>query len=127
MSSVANNNWSTGITWKAPLPTPIGAQCEHLSLEYHQMLVVVTAYATSSGVIDADNRCLTMEPYPDISSHWLTRQFCMQSVPDFVVLDPVASTFKCYSMKLGLCYGQVPASATLPWATTWTVYWSDDQ
>jgi hypothetical protein len=52
MTSVVNNNWQTGITWKVPLPTPITSPPPKLSLQYHKICLQLW-YTTmdSTGVI----------------------------------------------------------------------------
>ncbi len=44
---------------------------------------------------------------------------------DFLVWDPTASDLNCYSMMTGALLWTTPSVASSPWASTWTVYWSE--
>src|SRR4030067_1084684 len=44
---------------------------------------------------------------------------------DFIVFDSPASTFHCYSIKTGAELWETPSFASSPWATTWTVYYTE--
>jgi hypothetical protein len=121
MSKVVNNNWPTGIEWKKPLPTPLGANA--ISFFGASTDAIVTTarnqfwgYSAKDGT-SLWNLTLT---YPVNANE----AFCMQNLPYFVVLDPVASTFKCYSMVTGSLLWTSTSFSDSPWATTWTTYWS---
>ncbi|HLN46119.1 MAG TPA: PQQ-binding-like beta-propeller repeat protein [Candidatus Sulfotelmatobacter sp.] len=121
MSKVVNNNWSTGITWKTPLPKPLGANA--ISFFGASTDAIVTTARNQFWGYDADTGAslwnLTLT-YP-VSAN---EAFCMQSMPYFIVLDPVASTFKCYSMVTGTLLWTSTSFNDSPWATAWTTYWS---
>ena len=49
----------------------------------------------------------------------------MYGVSDFIVWDPTAATFHCYSDLTGALLWTSPSFSSSPWATTWTVYGSE--
>ena len=49
----------------------------------------------------------------------------LANVDDFLVWDPTAADLNCYSMITGALLWTTPSVANSPWATTWTVYWSE--
>ena len=62
-----------------------------------------------------------MEPYTELSSY-TNEEMALYGVSDFIVLDPTASTFHCYSELTGALLWTSPSFSSSPWATTWTVY-----
>jgi hypothetical protein len=46
-------------------------------------------------------------------------------VNDFIVWDPVATAWHCYSLTTGALLWTSPSFSSFPWATTWTVYGSE--
>ncbi len=71
MTSVVNNNWQTGITWKVPLPTPISSPTSQtiFAVSQDNSVIVVYNYGQYWGY-NAAYRCLTMEPYPELPSQY---------------------------------------------------------
>jgi hypothetical protein len=125
MTSVVNNNWQTGITWKVPLPVTAatGVYPSIFAVGMKSDVIVVGTknqywgYNSETGV-KLWNITLT---YPITSNE----EFPLANVDDFIVYDSVAATFHCYSMATGAELWETPSFASSPWATTWTLYESE--
>jgi hypothetical protein len=52
-------------------------------------------------------------------------EFQLAQVNDFIIFDPVAATFHCYSIDTGALLWTTPSFASSLWATTWTIYYSE--
>jgi hypothetical protein len=131
MSKVVNNVWTTGIQWKTPLPTSQIYTTTGMTLAVPALFgvsadlsTVVIKTSNQYWGYDANNGAslwnLTLN-YPTSANE----QFCLQGVDDFVILDPVASTFNCYSMRTGTLLWTSTSFSDSPWATSWTLYWSE--
>jgi hypothetical protein len=126
LTSVVNNEWPTGITWKIPTPKPLNAQSPSLfALSEDASIIVVStsrpnqfwAYNTATG---ASLWNLTLNYQVNGNE-----AFPLVNVDDFIVLDPTAATYKCYSIKTGSLLWESTSFANSPWATTWTLYRSE--
>jgi hypothetical protein len=125
MTSVVNNNWPTGITWEVPLPTPdssaavqqIFAVSPDLSTivvyNYNQYWAYNAATGASLWNLTLDYQVNTNEEIP------------LAQVADFIVWNPTASAWNCYSELTGALLWTTPSVASSPWATFWTVYWAE--
>jgi len=123
MTSVVGTDWKTGITWKKPLPTPI-----------------FDARAPSIFAVSSDSSVIVLYNYQQYwgydavtgASLWnLTLNYqtnANEEVPlgggidDFIVWNPGACYFDCYSIKTGALLFTTPSVSSSPWATQWTVY-----
>ncbi len=131
LSKVVNNNWTTGIVWKSPLPT------SQVYTTTGMTLATPALFGVSSDltrvVIKTSNQYWGYDANTGASAWNLTldyatsanEQFCLQGVDDFIVLDTVASTFKCYSMITGNLLWTSTSFSDSPWATSWNLYWSE--
>jgi hypothetical protein len=124
MTSVANNNWPTGITWKVPQPTTYtGGYPSLLAVGMESDVVVVGTrqqwwgYSATTGT-KLWNISL---PYPVTSNEVIP----LINVDDFIVFDAVAATYKIYSIKTGALLCETDSFSDSPWATTWTVYYGE--
>ena len=124
MTSVVNNNWPTGITWKVPQPTtPIGTYPSIFAVSKDASVIVLGTgqwywgYDANTGA-SLWNLTLT---YPVTSNE----EFPLINVDDFAVFDSVAATFHCYSISTGAQLWETPSFASAPWATTWTIYYTE--
>jgi len=122
LSKVTGNNWPTGITWTRPLPTPI-ATARGISLfgiSADLSTIVLSTFNQYWGFSAKDGTSLwnLTLTYPVAANE----AFDLYGVNGFVVFDPVAATFNCYSMLTGALKWTSPSYADSPWATTWTVY-----
>jgi hypothetical protein len=52
-------------------------------------------------------------------------EMSLPSVSDFIIWDPTAATFHCYSIVTGALLWTSPSFSSFPWATTWTIYLSE--
>jgi hypothetical protein len=124
MTSVVNNNWPTGITWKAPLPTTLtGAYPTLFAVSPDASVVVVgtkNQYWGYNAVTGVSLWNITI-PYPITSNE----EIPLANVDDFIIFDATAATIHCYSMKNGAQLWETPSFSNSPWATTWTVYSSE--
>ena len=124
MTSVVNSYWPTGITWKVKLPSAYtgGYGAIFAVSSDYSVLVVGTKnqYWGYSAATGASLWNLTLT-YPVLSNE----EIPLANVDDFYVLNPVASTFMFYSMKTGAFLFETPSFASSPWATTYTIYYSE--
>jgi hypothetical protein len=131
ISKVVNNVWTTGIQWKTPLPTSQIYTTTGMNLAVPALFGVSADLSTV--VIKTSNQYWGYDANTGASLWNLTlnyptsanEQFCLQGVDDFVILDPVASTFNCYSMHSGALLWTSTSFSSSPWATSWTLYWSE--
>jgi hypothetical protein len=131
LSKVVNNVWTTGIQWKTPLPT------SQIYTTTGMTLATPALFGVSSDlsrvVIKTSNQYWGYDANTGTSLWNLTldyptsanEQFCLQGVDNFVILDSVASTFKCYSMTTGSLLWTSTSFSDSPWATSWNLYWSE--
>jgi hypothetical protein len=124
MTSVVNNNWPTGITWKVTQPlTSWGNNPSLFAVSSDASVVVIgtkNQYWGFNAATGAQLWNITL-PYP-ISSN---EEIPLAIVDDFIVFDGAAGTFHCYSIKTGAELWETPSYADSPWATTWTVYYTE--
>jgi hypothetical protein len=125
MTKVTNNNWLTGITWNVSLPKPITSPTTQNIFAVSQdcSTIVVYNYAQYWG-INADTGAslwnLTLNYQVNTNE-----EVPLANVDDFIVWDPTAAALKCYSIKTGSLLWTTPSVEDSPWATTWTIYWSE--
>jgi outer membrane protein assembly factor BamB len=119
-------NWSKGVQWASSLPaTLLGTSPSLFGISTDVSTIVLKTpnqywgYSAKDGT-SLWNLTLT---YP-VSQN---QQICLYGVDDFIVFDPVASSFHCYSMLTGNELWESPSMVTSssPWASTWTVYSSE--
>ena len=130
-SIVVNNVWTTGIQWKVPLPTSQIYTTTAFTLAVPAIFAISADASTI--VIKTSNQYWGYNAATGASIWNLTlnypttanEQFCLQNVDDFVIFDPVAATFNTYSMLTGSLLWTSTSFASSPWATSWTVYWSE--
>jgi hypothetical protein len=125
MTSVVNNNWPTGITWKVKSPITTGSNLYPTIFAVSPDLSTVVVgtknqYFGYNANTGASIWNLTVN-YPVTSNE----MFPLSQVPEFIIFDPVAATFHCYSETTGAELWQTPSFASSPWATSWTVYNSE--
>jgi hypothetical protein len=124
MTSVVNNQWWTGVTWKVPAPkTLTGAYASSFAVSSDVSVVVVGTKNQYWGY-NADTGALLWNltiPYPITSNE----QIPLANVDDFIVWDATASTWHCYSMATGAELWETPSVESSPWASTWTVYFAE--
>ncbi len=125
MSKVVNNNWPTGLNWTRPLPTPI-ATARGVSLfgiSADLSTVVLSTFNQYWGFSAKDGTSLwnLTLTYPVAANEAID----LYGVNDFIVFDPTAATFHCYSMLTGAELWESESFSDSPWATTWTVYNSE--
>lgn len=131
LSKVVNNVWTTGIQWKTPLPTSQIYTTTSMTLSTPALFGVSSDL--SRVVIKTSNQywgydATTGNSVWNITLDYPTsanEQFCLQGVDNFVVLDTVGSTFKCYSMITGNLLWTSTSFSDSPWATSWNLYWSE--
>ncbi|MGD6808876.1 MAG: PQQ-binding-like beta-propeller repeat protein [Candidatus Bathyarchaeia archaeon] len=134
MSKVASNNWPTGIEWQVPLPASMISQLNQTGARGSSS-TGLNVYGVAS-----DGSTLLVRAAPnqyygysttDGTSLWnLTLNYpAMQNeeislypTNAFIVFDPTAMTFKCYSMLNGNLLWESDTFSDSTWATTWTVY-----
>ncbi|MGD0406544.1 MAG: PQQ-binding-like beta-propeller repeat protein [Candidatus Bathyarchaeia archaeon] len=122
ISKVVNNNWSTGITWNITLPVPLvnrvimpfGVSTDGSTIVVRSDPNQYWGYSAKDGTL-LWNLTLT---YP-VSLH---NQIGLYGVDDFIVFDPTATTFHCYSMITGAELWESSSFADSTWATEWTIY-----
>jgi hypothetical protein len=128
--TVVIGDWPAGITWTRTLPTPIingttslvGAQ-SIVGISADQSTIVLKTpnqywgYSTKDG---ASLWNLTLN-YPVNQNE----EISLYGVNDFIVWDPTAATFHCYSELTGALLWTSPSFSSFPWATTWTIYLSE--
>jgi hypothetical protein len=121
MTSVTNNNWPTGITWKVTQPlTSWGANPSIFAVSSDVSVVVIgikNQYWGYNADTGAQLWNITI-PYPITSNE----EIPLAVVDDFIVFDATAATFHAYSIKTGAELWETPSFADSPWASTWSVY-----
>ncbi len=124
MSKVVNNNWPTGVTWTRQLPVSLlGTYPSLFGMSTDASTLVLKTpnqywgYSAKDGT-QLWNFTLT---YPVLQNE----EVALYGVDDFIIFDPVAATFNCYSMLTGALLWTSPSYSSTPWATTWTVYGSE--
>jgi hypothetical protein len=124
MTSVVNNNWQTGMTWKVPMPKPLSYLAPSIFAVSDDLSVLVISNRNQYWAYDATtgaslwNLTLTYQVNTN-------EEIPLARVDDFIVLDPTACAWKCYSIKTAALLLTTPRVASSPWATTWTVYNSE--
>ncbi len=120
------NNWTAGIVWSKQMPTPLvtysGIIFSLYGISTDQSTIVAGVSRTNqfwayNAQTGASIWNLTLN-YPVLGNE----AFCMQGVDKFIVFDPTAATFKCYSILTGGLLWETPSLGDSPWATTWTLY-----
>jgi hypothetical protein len=135
MTKVTSNNWPTGIEWQKPLPATLIGQLSQVSGARGSSSTQINVYGVTS-----DGSTLLVRGAPnqywgysttDGTSLWnLTinypamqnEEISLYPVNDFIIFDPTAMTFKCYSMLTGTLLWESDSFSDNAWATTWTVY-----
>jgi hypothetical protein len=126
--TVLTGDWPAGLVWTRPLPEPLisggtavlGVAATLFGISTDGSTIVLKTpnqywgYSTKDGT-SLWNLTLT---YPVSQNEQMT----LYGVNDFIIIDPVASTFKCYSMLTGSLLWTSPTFSDSPWATTWTIY-----
>lgn len=126
--TVLTGDWPTGLVWTRPLPVPLisggtavlGVAPTIFGISADGSTIVLKTpnqywgYSTKDGT-SLWNLTLT---YPAIQNEQMT----LYGVNDFIIWDPTASTFNCYSMLTGDELWRSESFADSPWATTWTIY-----
>jgi hypothetical protein len=128
--ATAIGNWPNGITWTHTLPPSLIAGTN--SLLGSQSILGISADG-STIVLKTPNQYWGYSTKTGASVWNLTlnypvnqnEEISLQGVNDFIVFDPTATTFHCYSMDTGALLWTSPSFSSSPWATTWTVYWSE--
>jgi len=121
MTSVVNNNWPTGITWKVPSPkTLTGANAAIFAVSPDLTTVVVGTKNQYWGY-NADTGALLWNLTVNyaITSN---EEIPLGMVNDFIIWDSVAATWHCYSEITGAELWETPSVASSPWATTFSIY-----
>jgi hypothetical protein len=120
-------NWSTGITWKVPLPkalaNPRGQYQSIFAVSSDLSTVIINNYFQYWGY-DANTGALLWNRTLDYQPN-TNQELPLINVDDFILIDPTAATFKCYSIKTGALLWETPSFADSPWATTWTIYYTE--
>jgi hypothetical protein len=123
LTKVVNNNWPTGIQWTRDLPlgtanrslTILGVSTDASTIVTRSNPNQYWGYSTKDGA-------QLWGPLNLTYAGLMNEQITLYGVDDFIVFDPVAATFHCYSMKTGTELWESDSFADSPWATTWTVY-----
>ena len=136
MTSVVGGNWPTGITWEIKLPKSL---LDTLT-QYGGVTVAVNEAAKALFAISTDDSTIVVKAGPEQfwgysaatgASLWnLTidypttgnQEIRLYPAEDFIILNPVASTFECYSLLTGAQLWTSTSFSDSTWATTWTVY-----
>jgi hypothetical protein len=135
MTSVVNDDWNTGITWKVPSPIPItgGVQSAPGTANTYRGPVIF-AVSSDNSVVVVGNQYQQYNAYDAATgaSLWnLTLNYQTNTneeiplgggVDDFLIWNPTACNLNCYSIMTGALLWTTPSVASSPWATTWTVY-----
>jgi len=117
-------NWNLGITWKVPLPLTIWGTSPAIFAVSPDLSTVVVGTRNQYWGYNANTGALLWNltvNYPITSNE----EIPLAQVPDFLIFDSVASTYHCYSELTGALLWTTPSFASSPWATTWTVYYSE--
>jgi hypothetical protein len=132
MTSVTNNNWLTGVIWNVSLPKPLmtagGAVASPTSQSIfavskdYSMIVVYNynQYWGFNAATGASLWNLTLNYQVNTNE-----EIPLANVDDFIVLDPTAAAWNCYSIITGSLLWTTPSVSSAPWASTWTVYYSE--
>jgi len=129
--TVVIGDWPAGITWTRTLPTPIINGTT--SLVGAQSIVGISA-DQSTIVLKTPNQYWGFSTKDGTSLWNLTLNYPVTTneeiplgggVDDFLVWNAVASVWDCYSIKTGAFLWATPSVSSSPWATTWTVYYSE--
>jgi hypothetical protein len=128
--SLLTGDWPAGIMWITPLPVPITAGST-ASLAAPSIFGISADLSTV--VIKTSNEYwgFSTEDGTQLWHFTLTypvaanEEISLYGVDDFIVFDPTDTTFHCYSMLTGDELWVSDSFADSPWATTWTVYWSE--
>jgi hypothetical protein len=124
MTSVKNNDWPTGITWKVPAPKTLTGAYPSIFAVSSDASVIVVGTKNQYWGYDADTGASIWNltaPYPITSNE----EIPLANVDDFIIWDATASTWHCYSIKTGTELWETPSVASSPWASTWTVYYAE--
>jgi len=120
----ANNNWITGIQWTHYLPLPLANR---------SLIMIGTSTDASVLLVRGNPNQYWGYSAVDGSQLWnfnltypatLNEQITLWGVDDFIIFDPTASAFHCYSILTGTLLWTSPDMNTGSsiWASTWTVY-----
>ncbi|MGD6810133.1 MAG: PQQ-binding-like beta-propeller repeat protein [Candidatus Bathyarchaeia archaeon] len=123
MSKVVNNNWPTGIMWTRDLPLPLANRSlTMLGVSTDASTIVVRSNPNQYWGYSAEDGAQLWGPLTLTYPGLMNEQITLYGVDDFIIYDPVAATFHCYSMKTGNELWESDSFADSSWATTWTVY-----
>jgi len=128
--STAIGNWPAGITWTHTLPTPLITGTASL---FGAMTILGISADGSTIVLKTPNQYWGYSTATGASVWNLTLNYpvaqneetTLYGVSDFIVFDPTATTFHCYSELTGALLWTSPSFSSSPWATTWTIYLSE--
>jgi len=124
LTRVANNNWLTGIQWKSYMPLP---------LSNRSIIMIGTSTDASVLLVRSNPNQYWGYSAKDGTKLWnftltyqsiVNEQITLYGVDDFIIWDPTASAYHCYSILTGALLWTSPSMVTSssPWASTWTVY-----
>jgi len=118
------SDWNTGITWKVPMPKLVSGIYPTIFAVSPDLSAVVIGTKNQYWGYSADTGALLWNltlNYPITSNE----EIPLGNVPDFIVFDPVAATFHCYSELTGAELWETPSFASSPWATAYSIYNSE--
>ena len=138
MTSVLNNNWTTGVTWKHSSYTNYrwySKRSGNRNSQYLPRPNNVCSIIRSLRVCDRNTyetynayNALTGASIWNLTLNYQTNtneELQLAQVNDFIVWNPTASDFNCYSIMTGALLWTTPSVANSPWATTWTIYYTE--
>jgi hypothetical protein len=126
---VATGNWQNGLMWTTSISPDItgsaslNAPPELLGISSDLSTIVIhdpNQYWGFNAATGASVWNLTLN-YPVAENE----EISLYGVNDFIIWNPTAATFNCYSELTGTLLWTSPSFSSSPWATTWTVYYSE--
>jgi hypothetical protein len=127
--SLVTGNWPTGIQWTRPLPTSIIAAAPSMfgislfGISTDQSTIVLKTPNQYWGFSAKDGTSLWNLTLTYAVSQ--NQEICLYGANDFIIWNPVDSTFNCYSMLTGALLWTSPSFSSSPWATTWPLYFAE--
>ena len=132
MTNVVNNNWLTGITWNVSLPKPVLTAGGAVASPTSQSIFAVSKDASTIVAYNYNQywgyNAATGASLWNLTLNYqvnTNEEIQLAGVDDFLVWDPTAAAWNCYSINTGSLLWTTPSVASAPWATTWTVYYSE--
>ena len=126
---VSTGNWQNGLMWTTSISPDItgsaslNAPPELLGISSDLSTIVIhdpNQYWGFNAATGASVWNLTLN-YPVAENE----EISLYGVNDFIIWNPTAATFNCYSELTGTLLWTSPSFSSSPWATTWTVYYSE--